>query len=264
MRNHKSIKAQAAALALCLLLLSGCGGSVVSTEPEDAASPAGSENLEDTSAPENGTAPEPEEKPEAEPETGPEPEADPATEPEPEPGARTDAKPEPEGETIFASMPHYYLFCSGAGAWSTELTLEEDGSFDGLFVDSNMGESGDGYPGGSRYICSFSGKFTQPEQVDETTWSMEIASMELEHPADGAEEYADDVRYIYAGPYGLEEAEELLIYTPDSRAEDLPEDFLIWAKAPLGWTPTEEGTLGLWGIYNVSEGCGFVSYGYPS
>ena len=37
-------------------------------------------------------------------------------------------------------------FGSGAGAWSTTLTIHEDGSFFGVYRDSDMGDIGDGYP----------------------------------------------------------------------------------------------------------------------
>ena len=84
--------------------------------------------------------------------------------------------------------------------------------------------------------------------------------MELEHPADGTEEYADGVRYVYSEPYGLEDAEELLVYSPRTPAESLPEDFLIWLRMPWGWEPEEDRTLGCWGIYNVSQGYGFTAF----
>lgn len=168
---------------------------------------------------------------------------------------------EPEPGNIFESIPASYMFCSGVGAWSTDLTIEPDGSFTGLFLDSDMGTADpEKYPGGTRYVCNFSGKFTQPVKVDDTTYSMRIESLEPAHPADESEEYADDVRYIYSGPYGLENAEELLIYLPDSKADDVPENVLWSAKGPYGWETAEDGTLGLYIIYNVSEEHGFVEY----
>ena len=161
---------------------------------------------------------------------------------------------------LFAEMPLSYMFCSGAGAWSTTLDIDETGAFHGVFLDSDMGDSGEGYPAGTRYVCEFSGQFTEPVQEDETTWTMEIAHIELEHPADNAEEFADDARYVYTGPYGLEEAEELRIYLPDTPADSLPEGFVHWIQGPYDWTPTDEGTLGIWGIYNVKEELGFTVY----
>lgn len=181
--------------------------------------------------------------------------------PQEEPEARESKDAEPEPVNLFETIPGTYLFCSGAGGWGTELTLEADGSFTGVFHDSDMGVADpEKYPQGTRYLCAFSGKFTQPAQVDETTWSMEIETLELEHPDDGTEEYADGVRYIYSGPYGLEDAEEIRIYLPDTPAEGLLEDVLWAVRGPYDWKPTEEGTLGLTVLYNVSQAHGFVQY----
>lgn len=222
------MKAEVFALALCLLLLAGCGrqGTQFSTAVVT-----------------TGGAP-----------------AEEAAEPAPEPEDQPDSGAAAELENPFEAMPEYFQFSSGVGAWSTELTIEADGAFTGLYVDSDMGDTGEGYPDGTRYVCEFSGQFTRPEPVDGTTWSMKIEAMELDHPADGAEEYADGVRYVYSEPYGLEDAEELLLYSPRTPAADLPEDFLNWIRGPYGWSPTEEGTLGIWGIYSVSQGYGFAGF----
>ena len=47
------------------------------------------------------------------------------------------------------TSPMTYIFTSGVGAWETELTLYADGTFTGQFHDSNMGETGYGYPNGT-------------------------------------------------------------------------------------------------------------------
>lgn len=64
---------------------------------------------------------------------------------------------------LFESMLHRYGFSSGAGAWGTYFYLEKDGTFTGRFHDSEMGETGDGYPNGTVYISEFSGKFSAPQ-----------------------------------------------------------------------------------------------------
>ena len=46
-----------------------------------------------------------------------------------------------------------FFFRSGAGAWRTIITLNRDGTFTGSYLDSEMGESGEGYPHGSAYTC---------------------------------------------------------------------------------------------------------------
>ena len=63
-------------------------------------------------------------------------------------------------------------FSSGAGAWGTFLDLNDDGTFSGEFHDSNMGETGEGYPYGTVYVCDFSGKFSEPEKINEYTYSI--------------------------------------------------------------------------------------------
>lgn len=169
-------------------------------------------------------------------------------------------EPPAEGN-LFETLPRMYLFCSGAGGWSTELTLETDGSFTGLHSDADMGDSDpEKYPDGTRYICRFSGRFARPVKLDETTYSMALESLELEHPDDGAEEYADGVRYVYCGPYGLENTQELIVYLPETPAATLPEEVLWAAKGPYDWQPTAEGTLGLTILFNRAEGQGFVQY----
>ena len=44
-----------------------------------------------------------------------------------------------------------FEFCSGVGAWGTELTIGENGAFKGSFHDSEMGETGEGYPDGKDF-----------------------------------------------------------------------------------------------------------------
>lgn len=216
------------ALALCLCLLSGCGelfgaAAVTTGGGEDREVPP----LEEPDDPELGDA----------------------------------AEPEPAPENFFETLPRTYMFCSGAGGWSTDLTIETDGSFTGQYHDADMGAADpERFPQGTWYICNFSGQFTRPVKIDETTWSMEIETLELEHPGDESEEYADGRRCIYTSPYGLENAEEILIYLPDTPVDGLSEDVLWAARGPYNWKPTAEGTLGLTILYNVSQGHGFAEY----
>ena len=41
-----------------------------------------------------------------------------------------------------------FWFGSGVGAWCTTLQIQPDGSFEGQYHDSDMGDTGDGYPNG--------------------------------------------------------------------------------------------------------------------
>ena len=87
-----------------------------------------------------------------------------------------------EGEKalFFHTLPMQFSFLSGAGGWSTELYLNSDesyvGNFTGQYHDSNMGDEGEGYQG-SVYYCNFTGKFTQPERLDEFVYSVKLEEL---------------------------------------------------------------------------------------
>lgn len=160
-------------------------------------------------------------------------------------------------ESIFESMPSDFVFSSGAGAWSTELTLESDGSFTGYYHDSNMGDTGVGYEDGTVYICNFTGKFTTPEQINEYTYTMRLVDIQIEGTP--GEEYLDnDQRFIYSEPYGFDNAEEFFIYLPGAPISELPEGFTGWLRSSMN--PDEEDILPCYGIYNAGGEEGFVAY----
>ena len=96
----------------------------------------------------------------APPETAPAPgEAVTETVPAPDVAAPPAEEPAagPVEETIF---PRSFRFASGAGGWSTELEVAADGSFIGMYLDSDNDAT---------YICHFSGNFSQPVKVDDLT-----------------------------------------------------------------------------------------------
>lgn len=160
---------------------------------------------------------------------------------------------DPASEAIF---PRSFRFASGAGGWSTDLEVAADGSFIGVYYDSDNGMV---------TYCNFHGKFSQPVQVNEYTYSMRLESIEQEK-AEGEETVTDGIRYIVSSPYGLDGADEILIYLPGSQRQDLPEGFVGWAETWHPWDTedrmtSQEGTdkLTRYGLYNVSGGQGFVS-----
>lgn len=159
----------------------------------------------------------------------------------------------PIGDTL------HLVFASGAGAWGTELELNKDGTFNGLYHDSNMGETGEGYPGGTVYFCSFSGKFDHIKQIDGYTYAMTLSELNSEYPADW-KQIEDDILYISSEPYGIEDGKEFLFYTPEVPVNALSEDFLSWCMA-LG-SPDNEGNgmLSYYGLYNQKMGYGFFGY----
>lgn len=135
-----------------------------------------------------------------------------------------------EEEFSFAEFRTWkFEFLSGAGGWATYLTIEEDGSFFGEFFDGELGITGEDYPNGTMYQCHFQGRFTQPIKVNEFTYSMKIAEISYENEP-GTEEIINGMRYCYATPYGLEGAEDILIYTPKAPLSELSEEYRSWVR----------------------------------
>lgn len=158
----------------------------------------------------------------------------------------------------FSELEKYeFVFSSGVGAWATCLTVSEDGSFEGEYFDADMGDTGEGYPNGVMYRCNFSGKFTQPVQVNEYTYTMQIEELQLEQTP-GTEKIQDGVRYIYSEPYGVSGAGEILLYLPGASIEELPEGFTSWISMTTG--DFEASELTSYGLYNVETESGFLSY----
>ncbi len=164
----------------------------------------------------------------------------------------------PEDVSLPDALPMEFVFSSGAGGWRTTLTLNPDGSFEGSYSDSEMGDSGEDYPNGSVYVCEFSGQFDDIHKVDDHTYSMTLGEVTTSKEKD--EEWIEDgIRYIASDPYGLEDGKEFLLYTPETPVEGLSEEFLSWW--PNRYTQSEAPleTLSCYGIYNQKMGYGFFT-----
>ena len=177
---------------------------------------------------------------------------------EPETERSTESSSE-ETNSVFIEMSEYhYTFASGAGAWSTELDVNKDGSFVGSYSDADMGDTGTDYPNGLVYVCEFSGQFTTPEKVDDYTYKTTIADIKYEDKV-GKEEIKDGVKYIYSGAYGLDDAKDIYIYVKGTPVSQLPKEYFDWVSMALEDGQTE---LSAYGIYNEGGQEGF--YGWKS
>lgn len=149
-------------------------------------------------------------------------------------------------------------FSSGAGAWGTWMVIYSDGSFQGEYHDSEMGDMGEGYPHGSVYQSTFYGKLGEPEQVNDYTYSAKVLSMELAQEA-GTEEIRDEIRYVYTDPHGMSGTDEILIYLPQTPLDELPEN-LFGAVSMSGDPAKERKTLDMYVLYNEAEYAGFRGF----
>lgn len=159
--------------------------------------------------------------------------------------------------------PMEFVFSSGSGAWRTILTLQADGTFTGKYSDSNMGETGDGYPNGTVYLCSFAGRFSMSERLDVHSYSLTLEDVTSDLPAN--EEWIDDgILYVSAGPYGLYNdnvdgamSRSFVLYAPTAPVFGLDEDLLSWWPGRFEETPPE--TLSCWALWNVEAGTAFFT-----
>ena len=172
-------------------------------------------------------------------------------------------------------------FCSGAGGWWTALRIHPDGSFEGDYHDSDMGDGGENYPYGTEYVCPFHGSFRDIVQLTDNSWSLTLEELVLDtgHPV-GEEWIEDGVRYVSSEPYGfnnqdskaLEPGAQFILYSPEAKGYAPTDDlygmngedensplyeFWTWWPNRRGWDP--DTTLDCWGLHNLASGQGFFS-----
>lgn len=145
-----------------------------------------------------------------------------------------------------------YRFCSGAGAWRTELTLLPSGLFFGNFTDSDMGDDGATYPNGTQYFCDFSGQFNDWQPINGYSGTLTLAALT---PYEAQDHLKDGIRYIASEPYGLENCTTFILYSPDTPMDVLSEDCLSWLYGSMSELPKDR--LGCYVIYNPIEGYAF-------
>ena len=172
----------------------------------------------------------------------------------------SESETENEGaDSVFAEIDGLkFCFYSGAGAWSTILDIAADGSFAGVFHDSEMGETGDKYPNGSQYICTFEGRFSETEKLDEYSYKLKLEDISYEKRP-GVIWIEDGVRMIASEAYGLMPEEPGTIPTPDeymlclpgTPTADLPDGLISGLCMEMGLTDTPE-TLPCYVLYNVT------------
>ncbi len=163
-------------------------------------------------------------------------------------------------DLTFADLANtIFIFCGGAGAWSTEVKISSDGTFSGYYSDLDMGDSSAEYPNGTQYVCSFSGKFSDLTKAGEYECSMKCESLAQEGSVDEVKIGEDGIRYITAEPYGFEDADEFILYLPGKRIDELPVGYTSWVWIPQASNSGDVSVLPFYGLYNVGGEEGFGS-----
>ena len=157
-----------------------------------------------------------------------------------------------------------FSFLSGAGAWRTIITLNQNGIFTGWYLDSEMGETGEDYPNGSAYTSTFSGKFDNIEKINEYSYKMTLTDVKTEK-AVGEEWIENKIRYVATEPYGLndpinnQDCTQFILYLPNTPIDQVPEEFLTWWPYRYTQETSPKATLSCYGILNVTTNYGFFT-----
>lgn len=179
--------------------------------------------------------------------------------------------------TVSAGLPFDYamemMFCSGAGGWSTDITLQPDGSFTGIYSDSDMGSYSADYPNGTQYICRFHGSFKDIAQLSDASFSLTLDELVLDTGHEIGDEWIEDgILYIASAPYGFSDADgsmpkenaQFILYSPEAQGHASGTE-LYGAREFQSWQPDRReyldsgDTLGCYGLHNLDTGYGFFS-----
>ncbi len=156
---------------------------------------------------------------------------------------------------INSHLPLEMYFSSGAGGWGTVLELNKGCKFSGSFSDSEMGDSGPGYPNGTVYVCRFNGGFSNVQKINNYMFTMKLSSLNYEKQPN-AVWYEEGRRFIASDAYGIEGGDVFYLYTPNTPITSLPQDVLDWGMWSID---TDEYYLNCYCLYNVSQGLAFFS-----
>lgn len=142
--------------------------------------------------------------------------------------------------------------------WMTTVWISADGTFTGSYILFGHDYVADGHTDATRDECYFSGTFSQPELVADNIYSMQCETFVMEG-AIGESRMVDGVRVYTRKPAGFYDPGEFLLYTPETRTDDVYEGFRMWMYDILNDKPIPDDTIGYYGLYSLNEEIGFLA-----
>lgn len=173
-----------------------------------------------------------------------------------------------EVDCLPITEPMKMAFYSGAGAWSTFLTLNPDGSFVGDYADADYD---------TIFVCQFHGQFGKMGKITDNSWLLTLEELDLDTSHSVGEEWDvtegdSTIHYISSDPYGFDGVDwralkpgvHFILYSPDATGHE-PGTELYGATEFQSWMHhyhefnSEDDILGCWGLQNMDTGYGFFA-----
>lgn len=146
---------------------------------------------------------------------------------------------------LFSELPESFLHSGGVGGWGETLNINEDGSFSGIYHDSDSGASP------KEWICRYNGKLGSPQKIEDGVYSAKVEELNLEEEP-GKSYMENGVKYTYVTPAGMKNADAVNIYVPGCLIGKIPEEASNWVYL-YGLAEETEVPTGTYLIYNKNE-----------
>ena len=171
-------------------------------------------------------------------------------------------------ENVFSILPDYFYFSSNAGGWWTRIYINDDGSFTGSYIDSELGYLRSYYGEYSDYYfedipeypnswydwcCDFTGKFEIVEQISNYEFRLEVTELEfLNTPGTWeAKSFDGEPAFnIYTEPRGITKLGDFYLYLPGRETADLDPECVSWIRTDVN-DFEETDYLKYWGLYGT-------------
>jgi hypothetical protein len=160
-------------------------------------------------------------------------------------------------EDTFFLPEKLYGYLSAMTEWDTELDISlKDNTFAGSYESRSFTLEGDAY---DVLRCIFKGKIDGFKRVNEYSFSTHVTEFTTDKFEPVDEKYGEYMAHVtYSEPYGFKDADELILYLPNTPVSELPQKTIEWLEPYIG-IPTPEH-LGYYVICNKAEETAFVVY----
>ncbi len=139
------------------------------------------------------------------------------------------------------------FYSSGAGAWSTGITVSKNGSFTGNFHDSDADVM---------YSSEFKGKFTKIKKAAANKYTMKLTTLKYTNKVETEKKDGYKIEHTH-NAYGIKKGKTYTLYCPGFNASKLPKQVKEWTKI-LSYKYKKNGKLTKYIMYNKKEGVVFL------